>query len=302
MSHAKCRHLDYGPMKLAFLKVAPILVLASAAGLGRAQSPANADAVGVLEDPCAVLAPAPPEVTKFRAEVASARAAGRPMPSFTPSYLEIHAQWIQRRLLQDFFGLCRYRDENAKLGPGSTDRVVFFGDSITELWRSADPAFFSEGRVNRGISGQTTAQMLGRFRHDVVALRPRAVHIMAGTNDLAGNTGPTTLAWIQANIRGMVDMARANRIEVIIAAVPPAARFNWRPAIRPVSQIEALNTWLREYAASEKLAFVDYGSVLGDGEGGMKSELTTDGVHPNPAAYALMRAVAERAASETWPR
>jgi acyl-CoA thioesterase-1 len=271
------------------------LLLLCASSAIRAQSPAPAEAVGILEDPCAALAPVPAEVVRFRAEVAAARAEGRPRPSLTPSYLEIHAQWIQRRLQQDFFGLCAYRDENAKLGPGSTNRVVFFGDSITELWRAADPGFFTEGRLNRGIGGQTTAQMLGRFRHDVVALRPRAVHILAGTNDLAGNTGPTTLAWIQANIRSMVDIARANRIDVILAAVPPAARFNWRPAIRPAAQIEALNAWLRDYAASEKLVFVDYGGVLGDGAGGMKAELSSDGVHPNPQAYALMRAVAERA-------
>jgi lysophospholipase L1-like esterase len=282
-------------MKSRIVTVALALSLLSGSTAIRAQSPAPAEAVGILEDPCAALAPVPPEVARFRAEVAAAKAEGRPRPALTASYLEIHTQWIQRRLTQDFFGICAYRAENAKLEPGSADRVVFFGDSITELWRAADPEFFTQGRVNRGIGGQTTAQMLGRFRHDVVALRPRAVHIMAGTNDLAGNTGPTTLAWIQANIRSMVDIARANRIAVILAAVPPAAHFNWRPAIRPVPQIQALNAWLREYAASENLVFVDYGGVLGDGAGGMKAELSADGVHPNPAAYALMRKLAERA-------
>ena len=237
----------------------------------------------------------PAEVSRFRDEVAAAKAAGKALPSFTPAYLELHAQWIQRRLLQDFFGLCRYRDENARLGPATRSRVVFFGDSITELWRAADRELFSGETLNRGISGQTTAQMLGRFRHDVIALQPRVVHVMAGTNDLAGNTGPTTLAWIQANIRSMVDLARAHRIAVVLAAVPPALRFNWRPSIRPAGQVRALNEWLKEYAASEKLGFVDYGAVLGDGSGGMKSELTSDGVHPNPAAYRLMRPVAEAA-------
>lgn len=280
------------------LGVALPLLLLVASSAAASRSPASSEPVGILEDPCSVLAPIPPEVTRFRAEVAAAKAAGRPMPSFTSSYMEIHAQWVQRRLLQDFSGLCTYRDENARLAPNDAERIVFFGDSITQLWSAADPEFFTAGRVNRGISGQTTAQMLGRFRHDVVALRPRAVHIMAGTNDLAGNTGPTTLAWIQSNIRSMVDLARANRIAVILAAVPPAARFNWRPAIRPVPQIEALNAWLREYAASERLVFVDYGSVLGDGAGGIKRELSTDGVHPNPAAYALMRKVAQGAIGE----
>jgi lysophospholipase L1-like esterase len=289
-------------MNPRIFKITLALALLLGSGAIRAQSPAPAEAVGILEDPCAALAPVPPEVAKFRADVATARAEGRPRPALTPSYLEIHTQWIQRRLTQDFFGLCAYRDENAKLGPSTSDRVVFFGDSITELWRSADPEFFTGDRVNRGISGQTTAQMLGRFRHDVVALRPRAVHIMAGTNDLAGNTGPTTLAWIQANIRGMVDIARANRIHVILAAVPPAAHFNWRPAIRPIPQIEALNAWLREYAASEKLVFVDYGGGLGDGAGGMKAGLSADGVHPNASAYALMRKLAEGAMHEALGR
>jgi lysophospholipase L1-like esterase len=263
--------------------------------VAHAQQPAATDAVGVLEDPCAVLAPMPAEVTRFREEVAAAKTAGKPLPSFTPAYLELHAQWVQRRLLQDFFGVCRYRDENAKLGPATRSRVVFFGDSITELWRAADPELFSGETLNRGISGQTTAQMLGRFRHDVIALQPRVVHIMAGTNDLAGNTGPTTPAWIQANIRSMVELARANRIGVVLAAVPPALHFNWRPAIKPAAHVKALNDWLKEYAASEKLGFVDYGAVLGDGSGAMKAQLTSDGVHPNPAAYQLMRPLADGA-------
>jgi acyl-CoA thioesterase I len=284
-----------GVLRAAFALL--LLSVSSAAGAQSSTGP-----VGIVEHPCAALAPVPPEVTRFRAEVAAAKAAGRPLPSFTPSYLEIHARWTQERLLQDFFGLCGYRDENAGLGAPAVDRVVFFGDSITELWRAADAGFFTESRLNRGISGQTTAQMLGRFRQDVVALRPRAVHIMAGTNDLAGNTGPTTLAWIQANIRSMVDIARANRIAVILAAIPPATRFGWRPAIRPAAQIEALNAWLREYAASERLVFVDYGPALADGAGGMKAELTTDGVHPNPAAYERMRALAEGALREALRR
>ena len=275
----------------------PAIALVTGCSLACAQQP-PVEAVGVLENPCAVLAPVPPEVARFRAEVAAAKAAGKPAPAFTPDYLELHARWVQRQQLQDFFGVCRFRDENAKLGPPAGTRVVFFGDSITELWPSNDPRLFSEGIVGRGISGQTTAQMLGRFRHDVIALQPRAVHIMAGTNDLAGNTGPTTLAWVQANIRSMVDLARANGIAVVLAAVPPAVHFNWRPSIKPAGQIEALNAWIREYAAKEKLDFVDYGVALGDGKGGINAELTSDGVHPNRAGYALMRPIAERALRE----
>ena len=278
-----------------FAAFAVTVFLACGASAAHAQS---SDAVGVLGDPCAALAPIPAEVTRFRAEVAAAKAAGKPLPAFTPAYLEAHARWTQARLLQDFFGLCRYREENAKLGPPKGRRVVFFGDSITELWRAADPELFSGETLNRGISGQTTAQMLGRFRHDVIALRPRVVHIMAGTNDLAGNTGPTEFPWIQANIRSMVELARANGIGVVLAAVPPAIHFNWRPSIRPVTQIEALNAWIKDYAAAEKLGFVDYGVILGDGTGGMKAELSPDGVHPNPAAYSRMRPLAEAALRE----
>jgi len=225
--------------------------------------PACAGEVGVVEDPCAALSPVKEE-----------------------------------RRQQDYFGICRYRDDNAKLEARQGSRVVFFGDSITELWRAADPELFSKEALNRGISGQTTAQMLGRFRHDVVELRPRVVHIMAGTNDLAGNTGPTTLAWIQANIRTMVDISRAHGIAVVLAAVPPAARFNWRPEIRPASQIQAMNAWLRDYAASEKLVFADYGGVLADAAGGMRAELSADGVHPNAEAYKRMRPIAEKAVRE----
>jgi acyl-CoA thioesterase I len=254
-----------------------------------------ADGVGVLENPCAVLAPVPPEVLKFRAEFAAAKAAGLPTPAFTPSYLELHTQWVQRRLLQDFFGLCRFREENARLGEPAGTRVVFFGDSITELWKPADEKLFSGETLNRGIGGQTTAQMLGRFHHDVIALRPRVVHIMAGTNDLAGNTGPTTLAWIQANIRSMVDLAKVHGIGVVLAAVPPAIHFNWRPSIQPAAQIQALNEWIKDYAAKEKVVFVDYGTVLGNRGGGLSAEFSADGVHPNPAGYALMRPLAERA-------
>jgi lysophospholipase L1-like esterase len=282
-------------MPLHMPRISATLLLTGALAVASVQQPASADAVGVRDDPCVVLAPIPVEVTRFREKVAAAKAAGKPLPAFTPQYLELHAQWVQRRLLQDFFGLCRYRDENAKLAAASRSRVVFFGDSITELWRGADPGFFSGETLNRGISGQTTAQMLGRFRHDVIALQPRVVHIMAGTNDLAGNTGPTTLAWIQANIRSMVELARSHRIGVVLAGIPPAAHFNWRPSIRPAAQVKALNDWIKAYAASEKLGFVDYGSVLDDGSGGMKPDLTTDGVHPNLAAYQLMRPLAERA-------
>ena len=273
------------------------MMLLAGANLASGQPP-----VGVVDDPCAVLAPVPAEVQAFRDKVAEAKAKQTSRPAPTPSFLAIHAEWMNRRLLQDFNGLCRYRDENSKLRPATEKRVVFFGDSITELWEAADPVLFADDRVSRGISGQTTAQMLGRFQHDVVALRPRVVHIMAGTNDIAGNTGPTTLPWIQANIRSMVELAKAHRIGVVLAAVPPAAHFNWRPSVQPAGQISALNEWIKAYAESEKLVFVDYGTVLDDGRQGIKAELSADGVHPNPAGYERMRPLAEVAIREALAR
>jgi acyl-CoA thioesterase-1 len=259
-------------------------------------------AVGVVDDPCALLAPMPAEVQAYRDKVAESKVNQTLRPLLTPSFLALHAEWVNRRLLQDFNGLCHYRDQNSKLGPATEKRVVFFGDSITELWEAADPALFANDRVSRGISGQTTAQMVGRFQHDVVALRPRVVHIMAGTNDIAGNTGPTTLPWIQANIRSMVELAKAHRIGVVLAAVPPAAHFNWRPSVQPAGQTGALNAWIEAYAESEKLVFVDYGTVLDDGRQGIKAELSADGVHPNPAAYERMRPLAETAIREALAR
>ncbi|WP_368561739.1 GDSL-type esterase/lipase family protein [Pseudoxanthomonas sp. UTMC 1351] len=172
------------------------------------------------------------------------------------------------------------------------------GDSITEGWYGLTPTFFSTGRVGRGISGQTTPQMLLRFRQDVIDLQPKAVHIMAGTNDIAGNTGPMTLEQTQANLMRMTEQAQAQGIAVILAAVPPASSFPWRPGLETTSKIEALNRWIRDYAQRVGAVYVDYSQVLGDGRGGMRAELASDGVHPNARAYELMRPQAEAALRE----
>lgn len=157
-------------------------------------------------------------------------------------------------LAVDWGQVCRYQQENAALPPPSPARVVFLGDSITEAWKSEDPAFFDRDRLDRGIGGQTTAQMLVRFRADVLALRPAIVHIMAGTNDIAGNTGPTSLAIIQGNFMSMVEQARAHGIRVVLASIPPAARIGWRPELAPAPSIRAMNAWLKHYAAREHLS------------------------------------------------
>ena len=193
----------------------------------------------------------------------------------------------------DWPWLCRYAAENAALKARPT--VVFMGDSITENWGVLDPALFTGGIVDRGISGQTTPQMVLRFRQDVVALRPQVVHIMAGTNDIAGNTGPESPAQFMDNIRTMVDLAKANGIKVVLGAIPPSSRFAWVPALQPAPRIAALNRWLKTYAAANRLGFADYHAVLAGPDGGMKPGTSSDGVHPNAEGYRLMRAVARRA-------
>jgi lysophospholipase L1-like esterase len=265
------------------------------AGCAQAQPAAAAAQVGVLDKPCAVLPAAPPEVEAYLAAAAKARAAHQPAPTPPASGLAAYNDWQDRRALQDYAGLCRYHDQNATLPPATDHRVVFFGDSITELWGAVDPGMFAHDTLNRGISGQTTIQMIGRFQEDVIALHPRVVHILAGTNDIAGNTGPTTLPWIEANIRTMVETAKANHVRVVLASVLPAARYNWRASIEPVPQIQALNAWLQAYAKTEHLTFVDYRPPLDDGRHGFKPQLSADGVHPNAAGYAAMRPLAERA-------
>jgi lysophospholipase L1-like esterase len=185
----------------------------------------------------------------------------------------------------------RYRAANAQLAPpaAGVPRVVFFGDSITEGWAlPAPPAGQPRQYLNRGISGQTTAQMLLRFRADVLALKPRVVVLMAGTNDIAGNTGPTTLDEIAGHLRSMVELARAEGVRVVLCTVLPATGFDWRPELRPAAQIVALNARLRALATELSLGWVDYHSALADAQGGLPRHIAQDGVHPGPAGYARM--------------
>jgi lysophospholipase L1-like esterase len=197
----------------------------------------------------------------------------------------------------DWPDLCRYREDNQRLraGPSSGRRIVFIGDSITQNWGIADPAFFSGGVVNRGISGQTSPQILLRFQADVVALKPRVVHIMAGTNDLAGNTGPNSAEDYRNNIRTMVAIAKANRIRVILASIPPAAGFTWKPALKPAPMLAELNAWLKSYARAEKIIFLDYHGALATPGGALRADLTFDGVHPNHAGYQVMEPLVRKA-------
>ncbi|HEX4648732.1 MAG TPA: SGNH/GDSL hydrolase family protein [Steroidobacteraceae bacterium] len=190
----------------------------------------------------------------------------------------------------DWGQLLRYRQENQRLPAprAAVPRVVFIGDSITEGWNLAGLALARVEVLNRGIGGQTTPQMLLRFRQDVVELEPSVVHILAGTNDFAGNTGPTTLEAIEDNLMSMVEIARANQVRVVLGSVPPALDFPWRQGLEPAPRILALNAWMREYAARHKLVYADYYTALTDSRGGMRSTLSDDGVHPNAAGYAVM--------------
>lgn len=199
---------------------------------------------------------------------------------------------LQRRSATDWAGLCRFQAANAALEPGKA-KVVFIGDSITENWLLADPGYFAGPLVNRGISAQTSAQMLLRFRADVVALRPDAVHILAGTNDVAGNNGPLRPEDFQNNIESMVELAQAHDIRVILGSIPPSAAFNWRPALQPAPRIAALNEWLRAYAKRKNLVFIDYHSALKAQDAALDPALGNDGVHPNRAGYSIMRRLAE---------
>ena len=205
----------------------------------------------------------------------------------------------EQRLHMDFPLLAHYQTDNASLlASGRRPDVVFMGDSITQGWIENVPAFFRAGLVDRGIGGQTTPQMLLRFRQDVVDLHPRAVHIMGGTNDIAGNTGPMSMAQTQANIMTMAELAKLHGMRVILASIPPAKTFPWKPDVETVSRIAALNAWLKAYAAQTGAVYADYTAVLDDGQGAMRPGLSVDGVHPTPEGYAVMAPVADRAIAD----
>jgi len=199
-------------------------------------------------------------------------------------------------LLTDWAWLGRYREDNAKLAAAGTKiDVVFLGDSITEGWARTDADFLSKGNVGRGISAQTTPQLLVRMFPDVVALKPRVVHIMAGTNDIAHNTGPMTAQDTQNNFRAMCAIARANQIRVVLGSAPPASKYWWRPEVQPKAEVLALNDWLRGYAKEIGAQYADYAGAISDSKGNVKLELAQDEVHPTAAGYAAMRPVAEAA-------
>ena len=201
---------------------------------------------------------------------------------------------------QDWANLGRYRAENAALPPAppGEKRVVFFGDSITDGWgRSPGTGAFFPGKpyVNRGISGQTTPQMLVRFQQDVVQLHPSVVVILAGTNDIAGNTGPSTPEMIEDNFDSMVNIAQAHGIAVVLASITPVHVYPWKPTIFPTDEIRLLNAWMASYCGQHRCVYLDYFSAMADASGGMRAGLSRDGVHPVEQGYAIMTPLAEQA-------
>lgn len=198
----------------------------------------------------------------------------------------------------DWANLERYRAANAALPPPAPDeaRVVFMGNSITEAWAPLFPVLFpGMPYIGRGISGQTTPQMVLRFHQDVIALAPQVVVILGGTNDIAGNTGPSTLEMIEDNLAAMTEMAQANGIRVVLCSVLPVYDYPWKPGLTPAPKIIALNTWLRAYAAAHGAVYVDFHSAMADARQGMRVEYSEDGVHPNEAGYRVMSALLEPA-------
>jgi lysophospholipase L1-like esterase len=242
---------------------------------------------------------APRNLLNRRSLLAASVGAGLALPALadvcekkpgTPPALE------PERLLSDWAWLARYRDDNARIrSSGAKVQAVFLGDSITEGWRDSQPEFFAGGNVCRGISAQTTPQMLVRMHADVVSLYPRVVHIMAGTNDIAFNTGPMSADDTRRNIQALCDIAIANKIRVVLASIPPAAFFPWRPGLETSGTITALNGWISGYAKARGLTYADYHSAMSNGKGGMKPGLASDEVHPTAEGYAVMRPIAEAA-------
>lgn len=228
--------------------------------------------------------------------------ASTPTVAVAPSAQQIAAMQAK---LADWPQLGRYRSANAALAPvaAGEQRVVFYGDSITDGWgrKAGTESTFFPGKpyVNRGISGQTTPQMVVRFRQDVINLHPAAVVILAGTNDIAGNTGPMTPEMTEDNFRSMADLAKANGIKVILASITPAFDYPWKRGMEPAPKIKALNAWMKEYCEQNGYTYLDYYTALTDDEGGMKPGTSSDGVHPTAKGYAIMEPLAQAAIDKT---
>jgi len=271
---------------LALVSLLPTLSLAEES----AAAPAP-DASALVSNPC----PAPLSMPQVLADglnqlIKPGKLDGSLQSAFGRPEVQEYIKAAQEQARNDWPNLCRYRAADAALSQSA--RAVFMGDSITELWVKVDPELFSNGVIGRGIGGQTSPQMVLRFFQDVIELHPKMVHIMAGTNDLGGATGPSSPQDFKNNIMAMVELAHAHKIRVVLASIPPATALPFKPTLQIAADIVALNTWLRSYAKASGSQYVDYYSVLVDAQGGFTSALSNDGVHPNRDGYLKMRALA----------
>ena len=255
--------------------------------------------------PAATATPAPSGVSAPSAPRPTPTATAMPVPDCAEVARAIDQMMRQDMRMRDWANLARYRAENAALPPPRGEaRVVFMGDSITDNWSRHAPFFPGKPYVNRGISGQTTPQMLVRFRPDVLALGPKVVVILAGTNDLAGNTGPVGDADIEANLASMADLAQAHGVRVVFSSILPVSDHRTTPLPdgqlrqtlrRPPARIQALNEWMKAYAAEKGHVYLDYHSAMADETGLLRKELAEDGLHPNTKGYEIMAPLAEKA-------
>jgi lysophospholipase L1-like esterase len=232
---------------------------------------------------------------EFKVPVAPPTASTPCVPAAPPK--DDYWQKHDEQVLHDFGWLAKFKEADLALATPAAgeNRVVFMGDSITEAWHfgGADGWFNGKPYVNRGISGQTTPQMLVRFRQDVISLQPKVVVILGGTNDIAGNTGPMTLEQSEDNLASMAELAAANHIRVVLCAVLPAYDYWWKPGLEPAAKIVQLNAWIKQYAAQKGFVYVDFHTAMKDSRDGLPATLSKDGVHPMPAGYAVMTPLVE---------
>jgi lysophospholipase L1-like esterase len=276
---------------LSLASICPYLC-AQAASPG---SPGDGTGLGVSQFPCNYVSPLPIDLQDYINAMMESLRTGAPLPVPKAEGAAAYVNWEQSNRLQDFGANCKYLAANEKLSPPTRHRIVFFGDSLTEYWGVEDPTFFTNDVINRGVSGQTSAQMLVRFRQDVLDLHPSTLHLVAGGNDLAGNTGPTSLARVEGNIMSMVEQAQAHHIRVVLGSLLPATVLPWRPSVKIGPTIIEFNEWLKQYASERGITFIDYYSPLVDDSRAFRKELTVDGVHPNRAGYAVMEPLAKKA-------
>jgi lysophospholipase L1-like esterase len=246
-------------------------------------------ALAALLIPIPLMAQEPASLPETKAP-ATAETAPAPKPAAAPasSWQKAH----EEQMKNDWPWLGRFKEADLALAPpaANENRVVFMGDSITQGWHIEGPqgSFPGKPYINRGISGQTTPQMLLRFRQDVIALKPKVVVILAGTNDIAGNTGPMTIEETEGNLASMAELAAANGIRVVLCSVTPAFDYPWHPGLTPAPKILAINAWMKAYAAQKGFVYVDFHSAMKDQRDGLPPTLSYDGVHPLPAGYAVM--------------